>query len=220
MAANDTAYRSSEPVEGTSLPPTNRSKPLSDRTNIAPWEDDPSIAPDESPPSDGKSASTTAHARQKPSARPTQLPSFSHNTFFDDSFDSQDAVSPGFVPHAATFPLHAQDERRPSAASATTVSSTGSKGSVGIKSQRKLQGFFGEDYLPSANDSRSRQNSDMSLVGVASRNRDNSRTDIFARDGPPSPMSSRPRSPGVSPPPDSEVTPWVFQDQSPFVSSV
>ena len=47
-----------------------------------------------------------------------------------------------------------------------------------------------------------------------SRNRNNSMNDAMLRanSGPPSPTSSRPRTPPGSVGPSSEVTPWVFQD--------
>ena len=116
------------------------------------------------------------------------------------------------------------EDRRPSIASATTVSSTGSaKNSISGRMHKKLQGFFGEDVRDAISDGResgSRQNSESSslhhgqlppFAPGGGRNRGNSMNDAMMRSGPPSPSSqSRPRSP--APQPSSEVTPWVFQD--------
>ncbi|KAF2772582.1 adenylate cyclase protein [Teratosphaeria nubilosa] len=118
------------------------------------------------------------------------------------------------------------DDRRPSIASATTVSSTGSKSSIGGRTRKKLQGFFGEDvYSHAAQDAGgSRQNSEASSMqggvvpafapGGGSRLRNNSMNDNMLRSGPPSPSgASRPRTPVPALQPSSEVTPWVFQDK-------
>jgi hypothetical protein len=151
-----------------------------------------------------------------------QVPSVFQGSFFsNDSSDNLDPVSPGYNPRGAMgFPGDGED-RRPSIASATTVSSTGSKSSVGGRVHKKLQGFFGDDVvLPGVINDTSRQNSEASSVqnGVPSaltplghmKNRNNSLTEAMMRSGPPSPSISRPRSP--NPQPASEVTPWVFQD--------
>jgi adenylate cyclase len=102
-----------------------------------------------------------------------------------------------------------QDDRRPSVASATTVSSSGSKSSIGRGFHKQLRGFFGDEFPGD-----SRQGSDTSLTTSTQfrddtqssrsiRNRNNS---VNSR--PTSPTSSRPRTPL----PSSEVTPWDFQD--------
>jgi adenylate cyclase len=101
------------------------------------------------------------------------------------------------------FPM--KDDRRPSVASATTVSSTGSKSSMGRGFHKRLQNVFGEDFP--ADD---RQNSDTSL-NTQQRNRGNSLSNTIGskqQSRPTSPTSSRPRTPQAS----SEVTPWEFQD--------
>jgi adenylate cyclase len=110
------------------------------------------------------------------------------------------------------------DDRRPSIASNTTVSSTGSKSSTGRGFHKKLQGFFGEEYV--GLQEASRQNSETSSMqgqlpafapgAGAARNRNNSVNDSSLRSGPPSPSSSRPRTPAQGP--SNEVTPWEFQD--------
>ncbi|KAJ4411820.1 hypothetical protein N0V91_000955 [Didymella pomorum] len=143
------------------------------------------------------------------------------SSFFNDS-DNDDVaqLSPGFNPtggnsreDAMGFP---RDDRRPSVASAMTVSSTGSKSSFSRGFHKKLQNVFGEDFPGDG-----RQNSDSSLNGRsqitetqslhAPRNRGNSLNNAFGSGGynsrPASPTSSRPRTPQ----PSSEVTPWEFQ---------
>lgn len=105
------------------------------------------------------------------------------------------------------FPL--KDDRRPSVASATTVSSTGSKSSRGF--HKRLPNFFGEDFPQDG-----RQNSDTSLStpyamdATRTRNRGNSLHNTIGshHSRPASPTNSRPRTPQ----PSSEVTPWEFQD--------
>jgi adenylate cyclase len=155
------------------------------------------------------------------------------SSFFDDSSEDFGGMSPGFRPGSSqedmAFP---GEDRRPSIASATTVSSIGSKSSVGRGFHKKLQGFFGDEF-PSVEGSR--QNSDASLPpaamygqGTASdplaaqraRNRNHSfnssninananiQQQQLAVSRPGSPASfTRPRTPHSS-----EVTPWEFQD--------
>ncbi|KAH6644112.1 hypothetical protein C7974DRAFT_407818 [Boeremia exigua] len=143
------------------------------------------------------------------------------NSFFNDS-DNDDAaqLSPGFAAvgvnvqeDAMGFP---KDDRRPSVASAMTVSSTGSKSSFSRGFHKKLQNVFGEDFPGEG-----RQNSDPTLNGRsqaaetqslhAPRNRGNSLGNAYGGgtygSRPTSPTSSRPRTPQ----PSSEVTPWEFQ---------
>lgn len=146
------------------------------------------------------------------------------SSFYDDSSEDMGQLSPGFRPGSsqddmAGFPA---DDRRPSIASATTVSSIGSKSSVGRGFHKKLHNFFGEE-LPSDG----RQGSDTSLPPLATygtnstvdsraqatsaRNRTNSANNsalapTISRPGSPASFS-RPRTPHSS-----EVTPWEFQD--------
>ena len=142
-------------------------------------------------------------------------------SFYNDSTDNLGQISPGFAPsNGMGFPSDG-DDRRPSIASANTVSSSGSKSSVSGKFHKKLHGFFGDEYKGLQEDG-SRQNSESSSMhgnlpsfapgggSSGSRNRNNSMSDPMMRSGPPSPSSSRPRTP--APAPNSEVTPWVFQD--------
>jgi len=141
------------------------------------------------------------------------------NSFYNDSSDDLPQISPGFPGFRTGSAYHdeigfREDDRRPSIASATTVSSQGSKSSVGRGFHKKLQNIFGEEYQES-----SRQNSDSSLPpGIERppsrlRARNNSVTDGTRRDSrPTSPSSFRPKSPM----PSSEVTPWEFQVSLPW----
>ncbi|PSN64321.1 PP2C-domain-containing protein [Corynespora cassiicola Philippines] len=148
------------------------------------------------------------------------MPSSVWGSFYNDSDENLAQLSPGFArpgsgkDEAMAF---AGDDRRPSVASATTISSSGSKSSISRGGfHKKLQGFFGEEFPGD-----SRQNSDTSLPtpyavetqsnrGVT-RNRTNSLNHTLGsslNSRPGSPVNSRPRTPA----PSSEVTPWEFQD--------
>jgi adenylate cyclase len=139
-------------------------------------------------------------------------------SFFNDSNEDITQLSPrltrpGSQDDGMGFP---RDDRRPSMASATTVSSTGSKSS-GTRAgyHKRLQNVFGEDFPQD-----SRQNSDTSLPAPyvteaqslrAGRNRANSQNNTLGssfNSRPNSPVGSRPRTPL----PSSEVTPWEYQD--------
>lgn len=140
-------------------------------------------------------------------------------SFFNDSNEDVAQLSPGFArpgsgkDDSMGFP---GDDRRPSVASATTVSSSGSKSSVSRGGfHKRLQNVFGEEFPAD-----SRQNSDTSLTAPyvgetqslrGTRNRNNSVNNTLGssfNSRPGSPVSSRPRTPL----PSSEVTPWEFQD--------
>lgn len=213
-------------------PLTQRPAAANARANIAPWDA-------ESPPTDqGNSYSGNIPAinREPPSASPWsssqnrsgQMPTsvFGGSFYNNDSSDNLGQISPGHgPPNGMGFPGD-DDHRRPSVASANTMSSTGSKTSLGGRFHKKLQGFFGDEF-DGVKEGDSRQNSESSSVqnlpafapgGSNGRNRNNSVNDTARRSDPPSPSSSRPRTP--APAPSSEVTPWVFQDTqvaTPFV---
>ncbi|KAF2848183.1 PP2C-domain-containing protein [Plenodomus tracheiphilus IPT5] len=140
------------------------------------------------------------------------------SSFFNDSNEDVAQLSPGFQrpgtgsrEDSMGFPL--KDDRRPSVASATTVSSTESRSSVGRGFHKRLQNVFGEDFPADG-----RQNSDTSLPYATDtqslrgqRNRGNSLNNTIGSNHhsrPASPTSSRPRTPQ----PSSEVTPWDYQD--------
>lgn len=187
--------------------------------NIAPWVDQPVRAL-----SVGRGSPSTVIAPwSRGDDHPHMASSIFDGSFFNDSSDDLAQISPGFAPQdGMEYP---GEDRRPSAASATTVSSNGSKSSMGGRMQKKLQSFFGEDYLPA--EGGSRQNSEASSIkgGIlpsaavsGSRNRNNSLGDnmLSLRSRAPSPMSSAPRTP--VPKPSNDVTPWVFQDPQTQVS--
>lgn len=137
------------------------------------------------------------------------------NSFFDDSNEDVSQMSPGFArpgtgsrEDSMGFPL--EEDRRPSVASATTVSSTGSKSSVSRSGfHKRLQNVFGEDFPADG-----RQDSETSLNAAdgraAHRGRNNSLNNTIGsyHSRPASPTNSRPRTPQ----PSSEVTPWEFQE--------
>jgi len=232
--------KDSEISPGTVLP---KPAPSDVRESIAPWESDDLPSPGSKPNNYRSelsvlqsSGNVPAINRRPPSAvypwasddnsnnndRNAQMPtSVFGGSFYNDSNENLPQMSPGCAPPGGMiFPDNGED-RRPSIASATTVSSSGSKSSIGGRFHKKLQGFFGDEYQGSPNDG-SRQNSETSSMqggmlaalapGAVARNRNNSMSDAVLRNsGPPSPSSSRPRTPG--PAPSSEVTPWVFQDQ-------
>lgn len=159
---------------------------------------------------------------------PPILSSVFGNSFYDDSSEEVGQLSPGFRPGSSQEDMNGfpGEDRRPSIASATTVSSIGSKSSVGRGFNKKLHGFFSEDYLGNEN---SRQNSNSSLPPSAlfpaggpqsdptatrqARHRNNSATNTAI-----GLLVSRPESPasfsGPRTPHSSEVTPWEFQDFS------
>ncbi|KAF9889252.1 cysteinyl-tRNA synthetase [Aspergillus nanangensis] len=159
------------------------------------------------------------------SSSPKMAPTESPGTFFHD-FSEHEAspASASFRPGTgrtfASEPLDIDydgDHRRPSVASATTVSSQGSKSSTG-RFRKKLQGFFGEEYNPGEQ----RHDSDATshhrpsnattvdqYVGRERANSDGIRTNRVRSNEESSSQYTRPHSPG---PPSSEITPWVYQD--------
>lgn len=153
-------------------------------------------------------------------------PSASFGTsFYNDSSDNLSAasqLSPAFRPgtgltggtNTSESPADVEfgDERRPSVASVTTASSTGSKSSVnrtGI--HKKLQHFFGDDYARA-------EESDTSLPSLGREARSHSFTRSYrdrnlssatnATQRDVSPAGSRPRTPV----PSSDVVPFLYQD--------
>ena len=155
----------------------------------------------------------------------TPSPAFG-TSFYNDSSDNlsqASQLSPGFRPgtgltgntNASDSPADAcfGDERRPSVASVTTASSTGSKSSISRQGgiHKKLQTFFGDDFP-------GKDGSDTSLPSHAKEARTHSfarshrdrnhssATDQTQRDNSPAP--SRPRTPV----PSSDVVPFLYQD--------
>ena len=139
--------------------------------------------------------------------RPRLPPSVFSNSFYEQ--EDFGAMSPGFHPPNEDY---LAEQRRPSVASTSTMSSTGSKKSVGGmpgRFHKKLQGFFGEEY----GNPDDRQNSDSSMQQTPELPRHGSQPERSGSlmDGRPSSRASsiaKPKEQG----PSSEVTPWVFQD--------
>ncbi|KAL0938749.1 adenylate cyclase (protein phosphatase 2C) [Colletotrichum truncatum] len=152
-----------------------------------------------------------------------------NTTFYNDSSDNLSVasqLSPSFraptnriapqssgsqdSPDAAYF----GDERRPSLASITTLSSQGSKTSIRRGGLQKLQGFFGEEF-PGRDGSESSLHSSSGKDRTRSyshsrptRDRNYSNATDHPRDREASPSSSRPRTPVPAP----EVVPFLYQE--------
>ncbi|EXJ89555.1 adenylate cyclase [Capronia epimyces CBS 606.96] len=98
------------------------------------------------------------------------------------------------------------DARRPSIASATTISSTGSKGSAANgRYHKSLKGFFGEDPTDSRLGSAANlpeQETQVALLEKPSQRSNSVQTQTTVDD--------RPKTP--APPPSSDVTPWAYQN--------
>src|SRR5215469_6562210 len=118
---------------------------------------------------DGFSGKVPSINRQPPSASSPTLPwgngnimpTSVFNNFYDDPNEDIGQLSPAFRPGSSQEDMagYNEDDRRPSIASATTVSSIGSKSSVGRGNiHKRLHHWFGEDPP-----SDGRQGSDTSL---------------------------------------------------------
>lgn len=165
-----------------------------------------------------KSAVTTRNSQISP-WEVSLTPGAALVSFFDDGRGNVPA-SPSFRPDtgrtgASDSPdtLFFGDERRPSMASATTVSSSNSNRRASTsKSTRhkKLANLFGEDESSRSSDtSILTTGRDQSTSSHCHADRKNSVNTINTIDGrPTSPSTSRPRTPL----PSSDVTPWLFQD--------
>lgn len=235
MSLTDTfRYNQTRPNTSTGTP-LSEQLPREVRAEILPWELDDSWISSIPKSSRSESDFLSAHpARNHSTSDESWAPdsdeaehrpvSTSAENSFGDTEESSGLISPGSViGNIRQGPID-RDDRRPSIASATTVSSSGSKNSVAGRFHKKLQGFFGEEFTE---DTSARQNSETSVTqslstapsaaGTLNRNRQNSVNDSNVRSAsdPPSPTASRPRTPA----PSSEVTPWVFQEPPPEVST-
>ncbi|KAL5332936.1 hypothetical protein BJX70DRAFT_382476, partial [Aspergillus crustosus] len=144
-----------------------------------------------------------------------------HGTFFHDYSEHEASPAtatfrPGtgrtFTSEPPDFDYNG-DHRRPSVASATTISSQGSKSSGG-RFRKKLQGFFGDDY--GAGDSKNNDDTyqnlgprPSSIDQFKARERADSEgskhaSDVSQDEGQ---QHARPRTPL----PSSDITPWVYQ---------
>ncbi|KAL8771908.1 MAG: hypothetical protein Q9209_002846 [Squamulea sp. 1 TL-2023] len=155
------------------------------------------------------------------STRPSTFNGAAHNgSFFDDrpaNTQSPMTNRPGTRASESFDPMFYNDDRRPSMASATTVSSQNSapisrtNTNLGMQ-HRRLGAFFGDDGHDSPRSSDTsllttgRDHSTSSQSRKARHNSVQTNNTDGGRTG--SPSSSRPRSPL----PSSDVTPWLFQD--------
>ncbi|KAL2441188.1 Adenylate cyclase [Exophiala dermatitidis] len=161
------------------------SRPPND-ADIAPWEQDPQA--------------------QMGGTRPF------NQSYFNDAPMGREGQGLSMRPDTARtnisdYPDFDIDARRPSVASATTVSSTGSRGSaVNGRYHKSLKGFFGEDPMDSRRGSSSNlpdQEPQGSFTEKPPGQRSNSvQTQNTVED--------RPKTP--APPPSSDVTPWAYQN--------
>lgn len=150
-------------------------------------------------------------------------------SFYDDSSDAHSIssqLSPRLRPRsgtrdrsgsdAQTLPpgmIPTEEERRPSLASLTTISSNGSRGSIARAGlHKKLQGFFGDDFpgrdgsdasIPSSGPGKDQRSN--SYTGRHRDRKPSSNIDPRAEN---SPAPSRPRTPV----PSSDVVPFLYQD--------
>ena len=206
-----------------------RQQPDNSRGNIAPWEEESPSGSQRTIPSISREPPTATPGGEKSGQMPSSVFSGAQ---YNDSSENVANPSPG--PNGKGYG-YGEDDRRPSIASADTMSSTGSKSSMSGKIHKKLHGFFGEEYKGLQEDA-SRQGSETSSMqsglppfapgggGSGWRNRNNSVGDSYGS-RPPSPGSSRPRTPAQQAP-SSDVTPWVYQDtqvrtrpHTPFIPS-
>ncbi|KAE8356504.1 hypothetical protein BDV28DRAFT_127114 [Aspergillus coremiiformis] len=158
------------------------------------------------------------------SSSPKIPPGDSHGTFFQDYSEHEASPAsasfrPGTGRTYASEPVDLDyngDHRRPSVASATTVSSQGSKSSTGGRFRKKLQGFFGDEFL--TGDSKLELDNGVQHHTLKSAlneqhkfreraNSDGARSPSHRLASESSSQGPRPRTPL----PSSEITPWVFQ---------
>ncbi|KAJ9244931.1 hypothetical protein DTO169E5_1312 [Paecilomyces variotii] len=146
------------------------------------------------------------------SSSPTIPPSAGPGTFFKEASEYEiSPASPLFRPGTGRTVAsdsgelgYDRDNRRPSVASQTTISSQGSRSShSGGKFRKKLQGFFGDEFNVSADSDGNPQNHNSAASSARGRNNSvGSRNTSDRAASPPRPHT---------PLPSSEVTPWMYQ---------
>ncbi|KAE8144587.1 hypothetical protein BDV25DRAFT_166492 [Aspergillus avenaceus] len=156
------------------------------------------------------------------SSSPKMAPGDGHTFYQDYSEHEASPASASFRPGTgrtyASEPVEFDyngDHRRPSVASATTVSSQGSKSSAGGRFRKRLQGFFGDEYL--TGDSKTESDNGVQHApmkpSLSEQHKFRERANSDGAQSPPgripgeSSLRPRPRTPL----PSSEITPWVFQ---------
>lgn len=182
--------------------------PSQNRANIpliAPWESQP-------PPSNNTIAPW--ETEPDPQAQIGGVRPFGQSYFNDSSAEHVGQSSPSLRPGSGapeSPDLEPFDARRPSVASATTVSSQGSKSSsTGARFQKSLKSFFGDD--PQAD---SRKGSQTNLTEQERNGKDipptKARNDSIKTQTT-IPETPRPQTP--VPAPSRDVTPWSYQEFS------
>ena len=182
----------------------SRSPSQQNRNNVA---SNAAIAPWEQPPPNAKDIAPWESAPD-PQAQIGGTRPFGQS-YFNQSAEQVGQPSPGLRPGTAKTGTtespdpDSLDARRPSVASATTVSSQGSKSSgTGGKFKKSLTNFFGDDPQ---NDSRKASLSNLPEHGVlpaAKTRTDSTKTQNTITDIP------RPQTPV----PSADVTPWSYQE--------
>lgn len=156
------------------------------------------------------------------SSSPKIAPNDSPGTFFHDYSEHEASPAsatfrPGTGRTYTSEPVEFDyngDDRRPSVASATTVSSQGSKSSTGARFRKRLQGFFGDEYTGSGDFDGNSQKPAARPVRAAQRgsreraNSDGTRN-LPARSHDQSFSQEEKGSDSVYPP--REITPWLYQ---------
>ncbi|OGE50127.1 hypothetical protein PENARI_c018G05980 [Penicillium arizonense] len=177
-------------------PPLNASRLASDDIeSIAPWSTGPGSGP--------------------PDAPGTFYNDYSEHEASPASFSFRPMTGRTIASEPAEFEYHGEP-RRPSAASATTVSSSGSRSSISQKLRKKhLKGLLGDDY-PSpgereATDDGS-QNPPSKRGGLVDQLKARERANSDGSRPPDGSGSHRPQRPRAATPlPSSDITPWDYQ---------
>ncbi|KIV80111.1 hypothetical protein PV11_07633 [Exophiala sideris] len=182
--SNGTSAPRQQPVvqqpTAADIAPWMNTSPNDDDDEIAPWERDPQAHIGGSRPVN-QSYSNDPVARDMQGSEPART---NLSEFFD----------------------YTQDARRPSTASAMTVSSVGSRGSFSNgRYHKSLKGFFGEEPTDSRKGSTSnlQEQGSQSFSSEKSAPRSNS---VQTQNN----VEDRPKTP--APPPSSDVTPWAYQN--------
>lgn len=183
------------------------------------------VAPHQLPGSGPRPEPYQQDSMSRFSASPRLNPNDGSATFLNDFSEHElSPASPSFRPGTGlTFvsePADAEyngDHRRPSVASATTISSQGSRSSAGGRFRKRLQGFFGDEYLGGPDFAR--HDSDSGIPHQATRpdpvrhfkareraNSDGSPNVSERSSDAPSHHPSRPQTPIPS-----NVAPWLYQ---------
>jgi len=230
--STDTSF-CSRSQDGADLSPRaripGRDGSSSSRNDIAPWDQ-------ETDPLDRRKTSVMKPSFQiapwdnRPVSPGALSPSGSFRGYLFDSHTDRSPRSPSFPTQLGrqdTWHMgFDNDDRRPSVASTTTMSSTGSGRNYGRGLQhsqhKKLNGFFGEE-LPGSDESRGY--SEVPMFGSMGSGAEATPRPRFSRNGsfingyenqhsggartPEGHRSSRPKTPQ----PSSDVTPWLFQDR-------